>query len=155
LFTPASNNLQRSTISNYHLGERINAFYAEAQYKWGDLYALAGLRYETTNMLIHNYLPTSFTSTTTFVATDTPSHYARLLPSLNVSYDLGDDIKLRGAISQNLARPTYSALAQNSSATASGSQASETVSNPNLKPRESTNYDLSAEWYPAQGVLAS
>src|ERR1700743_1126688 len=33
--------------------------------------------------------------------------------------------------------------------------ASESISNPNLKPRESTNYDLSAEYYPAPGVLAS
>jgi len=155
LFTPFASNALNSTISNYHLTERIQAFYAEAQYKWGDLYALAGLRYENTNMLIQNYQPVPFSSTSNFVATNTPSHYARLLPSLNVSWDVVEDIKLRAAISQNLARPTYSNLAQNGSASVSGNLASESISNPTLKPRESTNYDLSAEWYPAQGVLAS
>ena len=36
-----------------------------------------------------------------------------------------------------------------------GNQASETISNPNLKPRRPTNFDLSAEWYSAPGALAS
>ncbi|HEX4636341.1 MAG TPA: TonB-dependent receptor, partial [Rhizomicrobium sp.] len=146
-----------NTINNYRLGEAINAFYAQAQYKWDGLYAVAGVRYETTSMSILNYQPMPFSSTTNFVQTRTSSHYYRLLPSLNVSYDIFDDVKLRGAISQNLARPQYAQLAQNGTASlnsASGT-ASETISNPNLKPRESTNYDLSAEYYPAPGVLLS
>jgi TonB-dependent receptor len=156
-FTRNAGDTLSNTVNNYHLDERIQAFYAEAQYKWGRLFALAGVRYETTNMGISNYQPVPFSSTTNFVQTKTPSHYAKLLPSLNVSYDVTDEIKLRGAISQNLARPTYSQLAQNGTASlnATGATASETISNPDLKPRKSTNYDLSAEYYPAQGVLVS
>ena len=126
--------------------------------QWGDLYALAGLRYETTDQSIRNYLPVPFTSTTNFAADrTTTSSYAKLLPSLNLSYDVTDEIKLRGAVTQNLARPEYAQLAENSSAIAQSRRqpASETISNPNLKPRESTNYDLSAEYYPAPGVVAS
>jgi len=146
-----------NTVNNYRLDERIQALYGEVQYKWGKLFALAGVRYETTDMGITNYQPVPFSSTTNFVQSRTPSHYAKLLPSLNVSYDVTDEVKLRGAISQNLARPTYSQLAQNGTASlnAAGATASETISNPNLKPRKSTNYDLSAEYYPAQGVLVS
>ena len=105
---------------------------------WATLYALAGVRWENTNMLISNYQPVPFSSTTNFVNTLTPSHYAKLLPSLNLLYDVSDEIKLRGAISQNLARPTYSALAQNGTASlnAASFTASESISNPNLKPRE-------------------
>ncbi|HEY4077159.1 MAG TPA: TonB-dependent receptor [Rhizomicrobium sp.] len=156
-FTRNAGDTLSNTVNNYRLDERIQAFYGEAQYKWGRFLALAGVRYETTNMGITNYQPVPFSSTTNFVQTKTPSHYAKLLPSLNVSYDVTDEIKLRGAISQNLARPTYSQLAQNGTASlnATGATASETISNPNLKPRKSTNYDLSAEYYPAQGVLVS
>jgi len=156
-FAPNATDALSNTVNNYNLHERIQAFYAEAQYKWGDLYALAGLRWENTNMLISNYQPVPFSSTTNFVNTQTPSHYAKLMPSLNVAYDLAEDIKLRGAISQNLGRPTYSALAQNGTASlnAAGATASESISNPNLKPRKATNYDLSAEYYPEPGVLVS
>ncbi|HLY26539.1 MAG TPA: TonB-dependent receptor [Aggregatilineales bacterium] len=156
-YSPNATDALSNTVNNYRLGEAINAFYGEAQYKWNALYAVAGVRYETTDMSIANYQPVPFSSTTNFVQTQTASHYYRLLPSLNVSYDLTDDLKLRGAITQNLARPQYAQLAQNGTASLNGANgtASETISNPNLKPRESTNYDLSAEYYPAQGVLLS
>ena len=144
-----------STENNYRLGEMIEAAYAEAQYRLGGLYALAGVRFESTSQNIANYLPVPLNSTSNFVLTNTASHYARVLPSLNVTYDVTDTLKLRGAVTQNLARPEYGQLAQNSSATVSGTLASETISNPNLKPRESTNFDLSAEYYPAEGVSAS
>lgn len=156
-FTRNASDSLSNTVNNYRLEERIQAFYAEASYRLGDLYALAGVRWENTNMLISNYQPVPFSSTTNFVNTLTPTHYAKLLPSLNLMYDVSEEIKLRGAISQNLGRPTYSALAQNGTASlnAASFTASETISNPNLKPRKSTNYDLSAEYYPTPGVLAS
>jgi TonB-dependent receptor len=156
-YTENSTDQLSNTVNNYHLSEMINSFYAEGQYKWEGLLALAGLRYETTDANISNYLPVPFTSTSNFQQTATPNHYARLLPSLNLSYDLTDQIKLRGAVTQNLARPEFSQEAENSSATigTSGTTATETVANPNLKPRQATNFDLSAEYYPAPGVAAS
>jgi TonB-dependent receptor len=154
-YTRNASDLVSNNVNNYQLGEMIDAFYGEAQYRWGALYALAGLRYETTDQSINNYQPVPFSSTTNFVATKTASDYSKLLPSLNLSYDLRDDVRLRAAFSQNLARPQYAQLAENSSASVSGATATESISNPNLKPRESTNYDLSAEYYPAPGMLAS
>jgi TonB-dependent receptor len=146
-----------SNSSNYQLGEMINAFYAEAQYRWGALYGLAGLRYETTGESIYNSQPVPFSSATNFVPMHTAASYSKLLPSLNLSYDLTDDVRLRAAFSQNLARPQFAQLAENNSASlnAVSDTASESIANPNLKPRQSTNYDLSAEYYPAPGVLAS
>jgi TonB-dependent receptor len=157
LYTENSSDQLSNTVNNYHLSEMINALYAEAQYKWEGIYALAGLRYENTAANISNYLPVPFTSTTNFQQSATPNHYARLLPSLNLSYDVSDTLKLRGAVTQNLARPEYSQEAENSSASiaASDTMATETVANPNLKPREATNFDLSAEYYPAPGVATS
>jgi TonB-dependent receptor len=156
-YTENSSDPLSNTVNNYQLSEMINAFYVEAQYKWEGLLALAGLRYENTDTNISNYLPVPFTSTSNFQQTATPNHYARLLPSLNVAYDVTDEIKLRAAATQNLARPEYSQEAENSSASiaASDTSATETVANPNLKPREATNFDVSAEYYPAPGVAAS
>ncbi|HEY2009576.1 MAG TPA: TonB-dependent receptor [Rhizomicrobium sp.] len=144
-----------STVNNFRLGEMINAFYGQMQYKADNFLVIAGLRFESTKQNIQNYLPVPLSSTTNFQQQNSNIHYGRLLPSINGVYDLSDDIKIRAAVTQNLARPEYAQLAENSSATFSGTQATETISNPNLKPRQATNYDLSAEWYPAPGVIAS
>jgi TonB-dependent receptor len=144
-----------STVNNFRLGEMINSFYGETQYRANNFLVIAGLRFEYTKQDIQNYLPVPLSSTTNFQQQNDNIHYGRLLPSINGVYDLTDEIKLRAAVTQNLARPEYAQLAQNSSATFSGSQATETISNPNLKPRQATNFDVSAEWYPAPGVIAS
>jgi len=144
-----------STVNNFKLGEMINAFYGEAQYRANNFLVIAGLRYENTHQSINNYLPVPLDSTTNFQQQNYDSRYGRLLPSINAIYDLTDEIKIRAAVTQNLARPEYAQLAQNSSATVSGTVASETISNPNLKPRQADNFDISAEWYPAPGVIAS
>ncbi len=144
-----------STVNNFHLGEMIDAFYAQGQYRADNFLVIAGLRYENTHQSIQNYLPVPLNSTTNFQQMNNDTWYGRLLPSVNGIYDLTDEIKIRAGVSQNLARPEYAQLAQNSSATFSGTVASETISNPDLKPRQATNYDISAEWYPAPGVIAS
>jgi TonB-dependent receptor len=160
----ASNN-----ANNYRLSEKVNAEYAEAQYKYKDLYALLGLRYETTDQDITNTVPqivctppgstNCALSSTLFQPSVNSSSYSKLLPSLNLSYDVTDTLKLRGAVTQTLARPEYSQLAENSSLATSGTgvseTGSETIANPDLKPRKSTNFDLSGEWYWAPGALAS
>jgi iron complex outermembrane receptor protein len=79
--------------------------------------------------------------------------YLKFLPSFNIAYDLNDDVVLRGAVAKVISRPRYSELAGSFSQddnylTGSGG-------NPNLKPYESVNYELSAEWYPQRGTLVS
>jgi TonB-dependent receptor len=144
-----------NTVNNYTLDERIDDAYAQAGYRTKQFYALLGLRYKYTRESIDNYLPEPFNSQTNFAETNTVSTYSKLLPSFNVSYTPITQVAIRGAITQTLARPEYSQLAENSSATVSGNLASETISNPHLAPRESTNYDISFEYYPAPGVLTS
>jgi TonB-dependent receptor len=92
----------------------------------------------------------------------TKNDYGRWLPALNAIYDLTPDLKARAGVSRNLARPDYAQLAQNTSVTVSTVAtatttgiATQTISNPRLLPRESTNYDLSLEWYPTSRMLLS
>lgn len=144
-------------VNDFDLNEQIAAGYVQARYASEHLEVLAGLRGEWTQEKILNYLPSPFSSTTNFAAVTTTNPYWKLLPSLNVRYRPIDTLLLRAAITRNLARPDYASLALNSSASlttaALGGTASEKIANPNLKPREATNYDVALEYYPKPGVL--
>ncbi len=142
-------------VNDYHMTETINAVFAQAQYRYEGLYALLGLRYETTDQSIFNELPSPLNQSVTYAPVHNASTYAKLLPSLNLAYDVTGEVKLRAAVTETLGRPEYAQLAENSSATVSGNQATETISNPELKPRKSDNFDISAEWYWAPGAIAS
>ncbi|MDP5033291.1 MAG: TonB-dependent receptor [Paraglaciecola sp.] len=77
--------------------------------------------------------------------------YSGVLPSLNLSYEVMDDVLLRFGASKNLTRPSLSTLsvsANVSQATLSeGDVGSVTVGNPSLKPYSSVNIDTSIESY--------
>lgn len=79
--------------------------------------------------------------------------YLKFLPSVNVAYDTGSNLIFRGSVAKVIARPRYEQLGgsigrNDITLDASGG-------NPNLKPYLSTNYELSAEWYPKAGMLFS
>lgn len=79
--------------------------------------------------------------------------YTNLLPSLDLTLDVSDDIKARASFSKTLARPSYGRLYSSTSVsaparpTALGGNATGSSGNVKLDPLESTNLDLSLEWY--------
>jgi TonB-dependent receptor len=158
-YTRNAGDIKSNELNNFTLNEAIGAGYLQGRYRSQQFEILAGLREEWTQQAINNFLPFPFNSTTKFVQTNTTQNYTKLLPSLNISYRPLDTVIVHGAITQDLARPEYSQLGQNSAAslttTATGGTASQTISNPHLLPREATNYDLSFEYYPTKGALAS
>jgi iron complex outermembrane receptor protein len=83
--------------------------------------------------------------------TRTATDYLKFLPSLNIAYEISPKFIIRGAAAKVISRPRYQDLA------ASISQNDVTLDagggNPNLKPYESTNYEITAEWYPRAGSL--
>jgi iron complex outermembrane receptor protein len=87
-------------------------------------------------------------------------HYGKLLPSLNVKFNLNDDGSLlaRFAASQTLTRQDYGQLAGFlglNDPQAPGVEGSGSGPNPRLKPILSTNFDASLEWYFAKRGLLS
>ncbi|WP_158968934.1 TonB-dependent receptor [Paraglaciecola sp. L3A3] len=73
-----------------------------------------------------------------------------LLPSLNLNYAISDELIGRFATSKTMARPAFDDMRPGFSAneTVWGDGVSRaTVYNPDLQPLESTNFDLSLEWY--------
>lgn len=82
--------------------------------------------------------------------------YTNVLPSFNISFDLREDLILRGALSQTVSRPTLRDLSTAFNVTSQnrGGEAI-TQSNPELEALESDNLDLSLEWYGENGTSAS
>ncbi|MCJ8294076.1 MAG: TonB-dependent receptor [Colwellia sp.] len=98
------------------------------------------MRYEDLSM---TESPAKFQST----ASNTTENW---LPSFNLNYALNEDTIIRFSASQTMARPQIDNLtpAANYSEQVYGAGvATGTINNPNLKALESTNLDLSYEWY--------
>lgn len=80
------------------------------------------------------------------------SDFSTVLPSLNIKYELTDDLIVRAAFSQSVSFPNLGDLRfnynintiRNGDDFAGFTQIS---GNPNLEPMEADNYDLSLEWY--------
>lgn len=122
---------------------------------------ITGLRYESTEVTSRSATPTY--DAVNWVADNEmylqssgvqeyvtgSGKYSHLLPSLDVDIEVVDDVILRGSISKTIARPGYgdiqSGASLNGQARVNGGQASR--GDAGLLPFESTNYDLSAEWY--------
>jgi iron complex outermembrane receptor protein len=79
--------------------------------------------------------------------------YNDILPSLNLKYDVLDDLIVRFAASRTMSRPTLTQLSPTLSA--AGPSQSLTANNPYLDPFRANNLDLAGEWYFAPGGLVS
>lgn len=88
--------------------------------------------------------------------------YTDVLPSLNIAYDLTEDLVLRGAASKVIARPAYTSIAYpgglqyvseeySDDRTAAGGATNPgwygSGSNKDLEPFEATQFDVGLEWY--------
>ncbi len=96
-----------------------------------------------------------------FVVRSVVDHaYTDVLPSMNLSWDLTDTFVLRFGAAKTMARPTLAYMSPSVSGGPTnyfddGRYYSINLGNPKLDPFRSTNYDLSAEWYFAEGALLS
>ena len=92
----------------------------------------------------------------TVVFNEIENDYTNVLPSLNLVYEVQDDLLLRFAAGRAMSRPVFS-LVGNSLTLQSAVEADETdasglvfrgaAGNPELEPFESDQVDLSLEWY--------
>jgi TonB-dependent receptor len=75
--------------------------------------------------------------------------YSQTLPSLDLSYELTDDLVLRASASKTIARPGYGDIQAGASLNgqAGFNGGSGSRGDAGLLPYESTNFDLSTEWY--------
>jgi iron complex outermembrane recepter protein len=77
--------------------------------------------------------------------------YVDYLPSLNLKFELTDDLLLRFSAARTMSRPGLTSISP--TITASGATRSLTANNPELDPFRANNFDVSAEWYFTRGGL--
>jgi TonB-dependent receptor len=150
--------------NRYEINEDVTSFYVDTtlNFNLGDmpLFVNVGARYAETDIDvlavqsdIVDVVPT--TDLTLFANVFGPaseftegSSYDNFLPSLNAKLELNDTMVVRFAAYESLTRATLSDL---SPATTFNQPRRQTLTaqggNPGLKPFESTNFDLSFEWY--------
>ena len=86
------------------------------------------------------------------------SSYSHLLPNIDVSIDIRDDLVARASYGTTIARTSYGNLSASEAATVNGGPSLPTViassvpgtasvGNPSLLPVTSDNFDISIEWY--------
>lgn len=86
-----------------------------------------------------------------FAVYGSKGNYDFLLPVIDFDIEVVDDVILRASFSKTVTRPSYGdikgGLVASSSQFYPGVPPAAVSGNPNLEPIESTNIDLSAEWY--------
>jgi len=139
---------KESNEKNFDIGEATTAVYAQADFETQiggkKLDGQFGLRYVNVSTDL------SFINEATGVFTDDSVSTSKLLPSLMVRYNLSDELVARFAYGETLRRPNFTDLNPNityqEDVTNIG-YGQGFGGNPNLDATESTNIDLTLEWY--------
>lgn len=147
-----SSTLSSGTVSDYRIGEQVLAGYAMANVSFGDVAVVGGVRIEHTEVDGNGY---ALTDSSTVSQVHNSNSYTDILPALHVIWQPAEDWKLRAAYTNTLGRPQYSDLSPSATVTVSGDDAVVSSGNIALKPYRSRNFDLTAEWYPAQDTIVS
>ena len=154
------------------ISEEYTAIYAQInmEFEISDmpLSVSAGFRYEETDVnasaMVPAYTGVDWVSNNEFSTidsgesefTDFTGKYDNFLPNLDFTLEITDDVVARASFGKTLSRPTYNNIRggvgidevrQGFSRASSG--------DPSLIPFESTNVDLSLEWYFDEGSYAS
>lgn len=156
LIAASSANSVNSLQSNYSHSEQTGALYAMASYRTDGWSTLFGLRQDNTNLSTTGNVRSVTNGTTSWVSQTKDSSYDYLLPSASLIVNATDTLKLKFAASQTIGRPNFDAYAPNTTIS-QNTDGSLTVTqgNPDIKPRESNNLDVSAEWYLPNSNLVS
>jgi iron complex outermembrane receptor protein len=108
-----------------------------------------GVRYATTDVDASGYTSVGGGSPVT-----ASNDYKDWLPSLNLAWDVTDDMVLRFGAAKVMARPQLGNLSPGAGITTTGSP-NIRVGNPHLAPFRAKTYDFSAEWYFAEDSVLS
>lgn len=108
-----------------------------------------GVRYATTDIDASGYTSVGGGSPVT-VSND----YEDWLPSLNLAWDVTDELVLRFGAAKVMARPQLGNLSPGAGVTTTGTP-NIRVGNPYLDPFRAKTYDISAEWYFAEDSVLS
>lgn len=145
-----------SLAGDYRVEEQILAGYFMSTLRFGDLTLIPGVRVERTES---DYAAKAVLDTYTLADIDNDydtfgsQSYTDWFPGLNVRYNVGDNLVLRGAITRAIGRPNYEQLAPITIVNTADNEVE--MGNPNLEPLRSTNFDVALEYYLSEGSILS
>jgi len=150
--------LGASLGGDYAINEDITAAYVMTRLWLGDVTVIPGVRVEQTK---GKYAAHAFDRTTARL--DQPFNrfgsrsYTDFFPGINLRWDAGESLVLRGALTRAIGRPDYASLAPFIDVRdGSNLQPRVTMGNPDLNPLYSNNFDLSLEYYVGnRGILSA
>lgn len=148
--------LADSLAADYHIEEQITAAYVMANMQFGDFTVIPGVRGERTRtrFAAKNITPSS-TLDQDFDAFGNKS-YTDWFPSINLRYDVGENLVLRAAATTAIGRPNYEDNAPYTNIEDRGGGAFRvTMGNADLEPLKSTNLDVAVEYYVGNRGLLS
>jgi len=153
-----TNNTFQNYLDTWEVEEKTNAAYLQGSFKFADLAipvsGTLGVRYVDTDTMSSGYNRIKHgPGDVEFPRASRDGGYSKWLPSLNLRFDLRDDLIGRMTAGKVLARPNPSQLAFRRSLDSVGLTGSR--GNPALKPYEAVQYDLGLEWYFSQDGFLS
>ncbi|MDO6488970.1 TonB-dependent receptor [Colwellia sp. 6_MG-2023] len=137
--------------ADYAIDEKVVSLFVQGVYQSEKIQSILGFRYEKTTTDGSGFREVDGT----YEASENSGSYDFILPSLLVNYNIQDDLILRFAASKTLGRPAFPEISPSGELESIGLQNTLTRSNPDLKPRLSTNLDLSLEWYFTSDSMAT
>lgn len=145
-------NFVASNAADYDVEENILAAYVMGTTYVGDLEVIGGLRVEQTDVSARGKALNGNTASWTSASAD----YTNVIPSLIANYRINDEWIARAGVTRALGRPGFETIAPRATVSEDGGPvASVNIGNPGLDPRQSWNYDLALEWYPAPLSIVS
>lgn len=152
---------QQLYVNDLNNSESVLAGYAMGVVNFKKLTLIAGLRVEQTTTESNQTVTSQFRNRITPSTVSQTNTYTSLLPSIQLKYNITSQLLMRAAWTNTVGRADYSQLSSttvfNYAATANPAifTGSLRLANPNLKPYESSNFDLSLEnYFPTGGILA-
>jgi TonB-dependent receptor len=144
--------IDETPLADYTLREDFTAGFATLRYSSRLLKAFVGLRYERTSVTTE----TAQSVSGAILPLLREKEYENWLPNVQFTLDPTDRFKIRGAFTKTIGRPDFVDFAPGITQTVNAAGVEiERGSNGDLGPRESTNYDLSAEFYGQDVILSA
>jgi len=148
-----------SSVEDYRVDEDVFAYYVAGRYEKGPLRIIGGFRFEETENQMRGNVAEEIAAGSTHngvVLTEDivvvssrafSRDYDDVYPSVNLRYELGDDLVIRAGYYESLVRPNMSYLAPRFEIGEEDDERDGTFGNPDLKPYQASSFDISAEWY--------
>ena len=146
--------------SDFHIKERVGAAFAMGRIDIGKARLIGGIRAETTDVDSSAFAIVSKNGRLSSQPISGTGSYTSWLPSIVGSFDLRRDLIARAAFSTTVGRPEFDAIAPRSQVGIEdnptlGTIGRLSIGNPELKARDSRNYDAAIEWYFQEGSIFS